>query len=140
MISDRWRRGSCWQVCKLVSSRSHTAPIVVGRNRKPPSPIKYDGLTRTVLEKVFRPVYYRWKRRSVIYVRNLAGGNVVVSMTKLSFCYTQALQILSCKLPEILPYHLKKRQNPYWIRTIRTMWHVWLRLLDKVQFIAWHGK
>ena len=30
-------------------------------NRKPP-----DGLTCTVLEKVFRPVYYRLKRRSII--------------------------------------------------------------------------
>ena len=24
----------------------------------------------------------------------------------------------------IRPYHLKKGQNPYWIRTIRTRWHV----------------
>ena len=24
----------------------------------------------------------------------------------------------------IQPYHLKKSQNPYWIRTIRTRWHV----------------
>ena len=26
----------------------------------------------------------------------------------------------------IRPYHLKKGQHPYWIRTIRTMWHVCL--------------
>ena len=26
----------------------------------------------------------------------------------------------------IRPYHLKKCQNPYWIRTIRTRWHVCL--------------
>ena len=32
---------------------------------------------------------------------NLAGGNVVVSMTKLSFCYTQDLQFSPHKLPEI---------------------------------------
>ena len=25
----------------------------------------------------------------------------------------------------IRPYHLKTGQNPYWIRTIRTRWHVW---------------
>ena len=61
VISDRWRPttgSSCCQICKLVSSRSRTAAMIaVGPNRKPPSPIKYDGLTRTVLEKVFRSVY-----------------------------------------------------------------------------------
>ena len=38
--------------------------VAVGpSNRKPP-----DGLTCTVLEKVFRPVYFRLKRRSIIFV------------------------------------------------------------------------
>ena len=38
--------------------------VAVGpSNRKPP-----DGLTCTVLEKVFRPVYYRLKCRSIIFV------------------------------------------------------------------------
>ena len=36
-------------------------------NRKPPA-----GLTCTVLEKVFRPVYYRLKRRSIIFVRKFS--------------------------------------------------------------------
>ena len=97
VISDRWRPtgSSCCQVCKLVSSRSRTAAMIaVGPNRKPPSPIKYDGLTRTVLEKVFRPVYLGPTDENAdrSYLSgNLARGNVVVSMTKLSFCYTQAL-------------------------------------------------
>ena len=60
--------------CKLVSSRSRTAAVAVGPNRKLPSPIKYDGLTRTVLEKVFRPVYYRWKCRSIIFIRKFSWG------------------------------------------------------------------
>ena len=55
--------------------------VAVGpSNRKRP-----DGLNCTVLEKVFRPVYYRLKCR---LSGNLAGENIVVSMTKLSFCYT----------------------------------------------------
>ena len=28
----------------------------------------------------------------------------------------------------IRPYHLKKGQHPYWIRTIRTMWYVWTHI------------
>ena len=55
--------------------------VAVGpSNRKRP-----DGLNCTVLEKVFRPVYYRLKCR---LSGNLAGENIVVSMTKLSLCYT----------------------------------------------------
>ena len=42
---------------------AYGAVAVVPSNRKPPA-----GLTCTVLEKVFRPVYYRLKRRSIIFV------------------------------------------------------------------------
>ena len=47
------------KVCTLVSSRSvaviaYGAVAIEPSNGKPP-----DGLTCTVLEKVFRPVYYR---------------------------------------------------------------------------------
>ena len=42
--------------------------VAVGpSNRKPPA-----GLTCTVLEKVFRPVCYRLKRRSIIFVRKFS--------------------------------------------------------------------
>ena len=37
-----------------------------------PSPFKYDGMTRTVLETVFGLVYYHIKRSSAIFVGNLA--------------------------------------------------------------------
>ena len=53
------------------------------------------------LSKFFRRFYYRWKRRTVVFVGKFSRGNVVASMTKLSFCYTQALQCFPRKLPEI---------------------------------------
>ena len=46
---------------------------------------------------------------------NLAGENVVVSMTKLSFCYTQALQFSPWVAWNPYP-NVIKGQNPYWIR------------------------
>ena len=94
VISD-WRRpSSCCQVCKLVSSRSRTAAIAIGHKRKPASHIKYDGkryLDQSITDENTDRSYLS---------RNVAGENVVVSMTKLSFCYTwwQALQFfpVSC--------------------------------------------
>ena len=70
--------------------------------QQPPSPIKYDGLTCTVLELISKDQSITDENADRSYLSgNLAGGNVVVSMTKLSFCYTQALQCFPHKLPEI---------------------------------------
>ena len=60
---------------------------------------------------------------------NLAGEKC--SCVDDKTCYTQALQfspwVAWNPYPNVIrPYHLKKGQNPYWIRTIRTMWHVWM--------------
>ena len=80
VISDRRSLALCCQVYKLVSSRSRTAAIAIGHNWKPPSPIKYDGkryLDQSITDENTDRSYLSG---------NLAGENVVVSMTKLSFC------------------------------------------------------
>ena len=104
---------------------AYGAVAVEPSNRKPP-----DGLTCSVLEKVFRPVYslyYRWKRRSIIFVGKFSRRKC--SCVDDNTCYTHALQfspwVAWNPYPNVIrPYHLKIGQNPYWIRTIRTMWHV----------------
>ena len=101
VISDR--RSSCCQVYKLVSSRSHTAAIALGPNynRKRSSPIKYDGLTHTVLEKAFRPVYYRWKCRSIVFVRKFSRGKCSCADDKTFVLLHTGLTMFPRKLPEI---------------------------------------
>ena len=67
-------------------------------------------------------------RRSIIFVGKFSRRKC--SCVDDKTCYTQALQfspwVAWNPYPNVIrPYHLKKGQNPYWIRTIRTMWHVW---------------
>ena len=95
VISDRRRPSSCCKGCKPVSSRSRTAAIAIGHNRKPPSPIKYDGAHCFGKRYLDQSIYITDENADRSYLSgNLAGGNVVVSMTKLSFFYT-GLTIIS---------------------------------------------
>ena len=72
-----------------VSSRSRTAAIAIGHNRKPPSPIKYDGAHCFGKRYLDQSIYNTDENADRSYLSgNLAGENVVLSMTKLSFCYT----------------------------------------------------
>ena len=77
MISDRRRPSSCCKGCTPVSSRSRTAAIAIGHNRKPPSPIKYDGAHCFGKRYLDQSIYITDENADRSYLSGkLAGENV----------------------------------------------------------------
>ena len=80
-------------------------------------------------------------RRNIPFFGNLAEKACCVDDKTVLFRYTYAPihELFFSNLPQIRittyvirPYHLKKGQHPYWIRTIRTRWHVCVSFISNV--------
>ena len=70
------------------------------------------------------------RRRNLLFFGNLAEKASCVDDKTVLFRYTYIHKLFFSNLSQIriTTYHLKKDQNPYWIRTIRTRWHVCIDL------------